>query len=235
MPIESINDLFSGVFNEHFSTVITLDSFLICLGVSLLLGILLAVAYAFKARYTKSFILTLSILPAIVCVVIMMVNGNIGAGVAVAGAFSLVRFRSAPGSAREIAAIFLAMGTGLVCGMGYLAFAALFTVIMSLILVLYNIFDNFFASRGSSRKSIKITIPEDLDYTTVFEDIFNEYTTRRDLVKVKTTNMGSMFRLTYNITLRDARKEKEFIDKLRIRNGNLEIMISREESATDEL
>ena len=235
MPIESINDLFSGIFNEHFSTVITLDSFLICLGAALLLGIILAVAYAFKSRYTKSFILTLSILPAIVCVVIMMVNGNIGAGVAVAGAFSLVRFRSAPGSAREIAAIFLAMGTGLVCGMGYLAFAALFTVIMSLILVAYNIFDSIFASRGSARKSIKITIPEDLDYTTVFEDIFNEYTTRRDLVKVKTTNMGSMFRLTYNITLRDIRKEKEFIDKLRIRNGNLEIMVSREESATDEL
>ena len=214
---------------NKFTPVIVLT--LICVTVALAL----AVAYAFKSRYTKSFILTLSILPAIVCVVIMMVNGNIGAGVAVAGAFSLVRFRSAPGSAREIAAIFLAMGTGLVCGMGYLAFAALFTVIMSLILVAYNIFDSIFASRGSARKSIKITIPEDLDYTTVFEDIFNEYTTRRDLVKVKTTNMGSMFRLTYNITLRDIRKEKEFIDKLRIRNGNLEIMVSREESATDEL
>lgn len=235
MPIESINDLFSGIFNEHFSTVITLDSFLICLGAALLLGIILAVAYAFKSRYTKSFILTLSILPAIVCVVIMMVNGNIGAGVAVAGAFSLVRFRSAPGTAREIAAIFLAMGTGLICGMGYIGFAVLFTLILGALFALYNLLDLGTSRRMAVRKSLRITIPEDLDYTTVFEDLFDEYTKDCQLVRVKTTNMGSMFRLTYDVILRDAKREKEFIDRLRERNGNLEIMVSREEMGATEL
>ena len=133
---------FEGIFDSHYSTVITVEKFLLCLGVSLGLGLVLALAYAFKARYTKSFLVTMATLPAIVCVVIMMVNGNVGAGVAVAGAFSLVRFRSAPGSAKEIAAVFLSMGAGLICGMGYLGYASLFTVIMALILVLYNVIDN---------------------------------------------------------------------------------------------
>ncbi|MBQ8302430.1 MAG: DUF4956 domain-containing protein [Clostridia bacterium] len=230
-----LNEIFKGLFDSLYSSVITPEKFLLCIGVALLLGIILAAAYAFRARFTKSFLMTMAVLPAIVCVVIMMVNGNIGAGVAVAGAFSLVRFRSAPGSAREIAAIFLAMGTGLVCGMGYLGFAALFAVIMSLILIICNLIDYHTAGRVSKHKSVRITIPEDLDYTTVFDDIFEEYTARCELVKVKTTNMGSMFRLTYNLTLRDAKREKEFIDKLRTRNGNLEIMVSKEESASGEL
>ena len=230
-----LDKFFNGIFDWDFATVISVTDFLSCLGVALLLGIVLAVAYAFKARFTKSFVMTLALLPAVVCVVIMMVNGNIGAGVAVAGAFSLVRFRSAPGSAREIVAIFLAMGAGLICGMGYLGYAALFTVIMSLLLAAYNFFDFGMSRRMTVHKSIRITIPEDLDYTNVFEDLFEEYTKRCELVKVKTTNMGSMFRLTYNITLRDAKLEKEFIDKLRERNGNLEIMISREETSQGEL
>lgn len=230
-----LDELFRGLFDTAIIQVIDPIDFLLCLGSALVLGILLAFAFAFKARFTKSFVMTLALLPAIVCVVIMMVNGNIGAGVAVAGAFSLVRFRSAPGTAREIAAIFLAMGTGLVCGMGYIAYAALFTVIMGVLFALYNVIDFGVSRRMSVHKSVRITIPEDLDYTTVFDDIFKEYTTACQLVKVKTTNMGSMFRLTYDLTLRDASKEKEFIDKLRERNGNLEIMVSREETQTGEL
>lgn len=226
---------FDGLFDDHYASLIKPEDFLVCLGVALGLGIVLAFAYAFKARYTKSFLVTLSILPAIVSVVIMMVNGNLGAGVAVAGAFSLVRFRSAPGSAREIAAIFLAMGTGLICGMGYIGFAALFTVIMCAVMVLYNLIDRFVCTKLSHRKSVRITIPEDLDYTEVFEDLFKEYTKDCELVKVKSTNMGSMFRLTYDLTLKDPKKEKEFIDKLRIRNGNLEIMVSRQETGAAEL
>ena len=206
-----------------------------CIGVALLLGVIIAVAFAVKSRFTKSFVLTLGLLPAIVCVVIMLVNGNIGAGVAVAGAFSLVRFRSAPGTAKEIAAIFLAMCVGLACGMGYLGFASLFAVIMSVLLAAYSFVDSIISRRGSSHKSLRITIPEDLDYTTVFDDLFKEYTKNCVLVKVKTINMGSMFRLTYDITLRDAKSEKEFVDKLRERNGNLEIMISREELRAVEL
>ena len=229
------NEIFQGLFDTAIIQVIDPIDFLICLGSALLLGILLAFAFAFKAKFTKSFVMTLALLPAIVCVVIMMVNGNIGAGVAVAGAFSLVRFRSAPGTAREIAAIFLAMGTGLVCGMGYIAYAFLFTVIMGVLFAIYNLIDFGVSRRMSVHKSVRITIPEDLDYTTVFDDLFKEYTTACQLVKVKTTNMGSMFRLTYDLTLRDAGKEKEFIDRLRERNGNLEIMVSREETQTGEL
>lgn len=199
------------------------------------MGLIIAAAYTVKNDYTKSFLLTIAILPAVVCIVIMMVNGNIGAGVAVAGAFSLVRFRSAPGSAKEIVTIFLAMGAGLISGMGYLAYAALFTVIMCAVLVIYNAI-----SRGSARvealnKTIKITIPEDLDYTGAFDDIFAEYTKKNELIKVKTTNMGSMFRLTYNVTLKDATKEKQMIDRIRERNGNLEIMVSKQENRTVEL
>ena len=229
-----LKDIFEGLFDSHYSSLIGLDDFLICIGVALLLGLVLAFAYAFKARYTRSFLVTMAILPAIVCVVIMMVNGNIGAGVAVAGAFSLVRFRSAPGSAREIAAIFLAMGSGLICGMGYIGFAALFTLIMCSVLVLYNLIEKF-VGKKVCRKSVRITIPEDLDYTEVFDDIFAEYTADCELVKVKSTNMGSMFRLTYELTLKDAKKEKEFIDKLRVRNGNLEIMVSRDTTGAAEL
>ena len=226
---------FEGIFDSHYSTVITVEKFLLCLGVSLGLGLVLALAYAFKARYTKSFLVTMATLPAIVCVVIMMVNGKVGAGVAVAGAFSLVRFRSAPGSAKEIAAVFLSMGAGLICGMGYLGYASLFTVIMALILVLYNVIDNKRIGRDTLRKTVKITIPEDLDYTGAFDDLFDKYTTSHELVRVKTTNMGSMFRLTYNLTLRNAREEKAFIDEIRCRNGNLEIMVSKEETQTGEL
>ena len=238
MPVEQTTvhkDFFDGLFDSHYATIITPKDFLICLGIALLLGIVLAAAYAFKSRFTKSFLMTMATLPAIVCVVIMMVNGNIGAGVAVAGAFSLVRFRSAPGSAKEIAAIFLSMGTGLMCGMGLCGYAALFTLIMSVILVAYNLIDRATSSGGTKHQTVKITIPEDLDYTEAFDDIFEEFTTRHELVRVKTTNMGSMFRLTYNLTLRDTAREKEFIDRLRTRNGNLEIMISKEENITGEL
>ena len=226
-------ELFKGIFDSEYVVTIDLSDFLICIAVSLFLGILIALAYSFKAKFTKSFVTTLALLPAVVCVVIMMVNGHIGAGVAVAGAFSLVRFRSAPGSAREIVAIFLAMGTGLVCGMGYLGYAALFTLIMGTVFLLYNLVN--FGGRRAARKSLRITIPEDLDYTSVFDDLFKEYTKECELVRVKSMNMGSMFRLTYDITLRDVKREKEFIDKLRERNGNLEIMVSREESQSAEL
>ena len=226
--------IFKGVFDNELTQLISVQDFLLCLGVSLVLGLIMALAYMFKNEHTKSFLVTLALLPAVVCVVIMMVNGNIGAGVAVAGAFSLVRFRSAPGSAKEIVTIFLAMGAGLIAGMGYLGFAALFTVIMCVMFLFYN------ALAGNARseavnKTIKITIPEDLDYSGVCDDIFTEYTKKNELVKVKTTNMGSMFRLTYNVTLRDATKEKQMIDRIRERNGNLEIMVSKQENRTTEL
>ena len=226
--------IFNGIFDSELTQTIEVGDFLLCLGVSLLLGLIMAAAYIFKNEHTKSFLLTLALLPAVVCVVIMMVNGNIGAGVAVAGAFSLVRFRSAPGSAKEIVTIFLAMGAGLIAGMGYLGFAALFTVIMCAIFMIYNaVISN--SKSEAVKKTIKITIPEDLDYTGAFDDIFSEFTKKNELIKVKTTNMGSMFRLTYNVTLRDAALEKEMIDRIRERNGNLEIFVSKQENRTAEL
>ena len=165
----------------------------------------------------------------------MMVNGNVGAGVAVAGAFSLVRFRSAPGSAKEIVTIFLAMGTGLIAGMGYLGFAALFTLIMCGVFTVYNILTSSSFKSETANKTIKVTIPEDLDYTEVFEDIFAAYTKSCEMIQVKTTNMGSMFRITYHVTLKDPKTEKQMIDCIRQRNGNLEVMVSKQENKIAEL
>jgi hypothetical protein len=202
-----------------------LSSFLICVVAALVAGLIMALGYTVRNRYTKSFVLTIALLPAIVCVVIMVVNGNIGAGIAVMGAFSLVRFRSAPGTAREIIMIFSAMGAGLLAGMGSLPMAIIFTLILTGIFVLYNCIT--FGKGGCEKfKVLTVTIPEDLDYAEIFDDVFAEYTTSCELVKVKTTNMGSMFRLTYNISLKDSKKEKAMIDMIRTRNGNLDISVS---------
>lgn len=227
--------MFAGLFDTGFTNVISVADFLLCIGCALVIGIILASGYMYRSRYTKSFIVTLALLPAVVCVVIMMVNGNVGAGVAVAGAFSLVRFRSVPGTAREITMLFLAMGAGLICGMGYLGFALLFTVLMSLLCVLYSHLDFGTKRNAAVYKVLNITIPKDLDYHDVFESILKKYTLDYELIRVKTTNMGSLFRLTYNLTMKDPSKEKEMIDALRIRNGNLEISISRQDTSIAEL
>ena len=228
-------NLFKGLFDTDLTSVIQVTDFLLCLGVSLVLGHVLAFAYMYRTRYTKSFVVTLALLPAVVCVVIMLVNGNVGTGVAVAGAFSLVRFRSVPGTAKEICTLFLAMGAGLIAGMGYLGFAVLFAVVMCVIFVLYNCLDFGTKKNAAIYKTFTITIPEDLDYSGVFDDIFAEYTRAHDLIRVKTTNMGSMFTLTYNVELFDATREKEMIDQLRCRNGNLEIAVSKQETVGTEL
>ena len=219
-----LENLFKGLFDTDLTAVISVTDFLLCLGASLVIGILMAFAYMYRTRYTKSFVVTLALLPAVVCVVIMMVNGNVGTGVAVAGAFSLVRFRSVPGTAKEICTLFLAMGAGLIAGMGYLGFALLFTVVMCIMFVLYNCLDFGTKKNAATFKTFTITIPEDLDYSGNFDDIFSEFTTSHDLVRVKSTNMGSMFKLTYNVMLRDVTREKEMIDKIRCRNGNLPIV-----------
>lgn len=223
--LSMLNSIFNGIFDTGLTSVIAVQDFLICVGCSLVIGLVLALMFMYRTRYTKSFVATLALLPAVVCVVIMMVNGNIGTGVAVAGAFSLVRFRSAPGSAKEIGAIFTAMGAGLIAGMGYLAYAVMFSLLIGGVGMLYTAID-FGGSKGSLNKTLQVTIPENLDYTGVFSDIFAKRTRDCELVKVKTTNMGSMFRLTYDITLKSADDEKAMIDELRCRNGNLEISVS---------
>ena len=195
--------------------------------VALVLGFVLALAYCYRSRHTKSFVMALAILPAIVAVVIAMVNGNVGAGVAVAGAFSLVRFRSAPGSARDIAFIFLAMCIGLVAGMGYVAYAAIVTVIMCVVVLAYQAISVGPFGETTDR-DLRITVPEDLDFADLFDDVLDRYTTYHELVTVKTTNMGSLFRLVYRIGLKDASRQHELIDELRCRNGNLEIAIAHQ-------
>lgn len=222
--------LFKGLFDSDMTSVISLADFTLCIACSLVIGLILAFGYMYRSRYTKSFLLTLALLPAVVCVVIMMVNGNIGAGVAVAGAFSLVRFRSVPGTAKEITMLFLAMGAGLIAGMGYLGFALLFTVILCVCNILYTRMDFGENKNAALYKTLHITIPEDLDYSGVFDGVLAEYASSRELVQVKTTNMGSLFKLTYNLTMRDSEKEKEMIDKLRCRNGNLEITVSKQDN-----
>ena len=230
-----LENLFKGLFDTDLVAVISVTDFLLCLGCSLVLGLVMAFAYMYRTRYTKSFVITLALLPAVVCVVIMLVNGNVGTGVAVAGAFSLVRFRSVPGTAKEICTLFLAMGAGLIAGMGYLGFAVLFTLVMCAVFILYNCLDFGTKKNAATFKTFTITIPEDLDYSGVFDDIFAEYTRSHDLIRVKTTNMGSMFKLTYNVELTDAAREKEMIDKMRCRNGNLEIAVSKQETVGTEL
>lgn len=197
------------------------------------MGFVIAFIYTRKGTFTKSFVTTLVLLPTLVQVVIMMVNGNLGVGVAVLGTFSLVRFRSTPGSAKEISCIFFAMAIGLSTGMGFLTFAAGITVVVGLVMLLLNFIP---IGEGEPReKELKITIPEDLDYTEIFDDLFTKYTKRNVLERVKTTNMGSMYELKYSITLKDPAMEKAFIDDLRCRNGNLPIVSGRPQTVKDEL
>ena len=230
-----LDSLFKGLFDSPTASVISVTDFLICLGAALVIGVIMALSYMYKTRYTKSFVVTLALLPSVVCVVIMMVNGNVGTGVAVAGAFSLVRFRSAPGTAKEICTLFLAMGAGLIVGMGYVGYAFLFTVIMCVVFLFYSHINISKGKNAACYKTVNITIPEGRDYTNVFEDVFEEYCAEYEVIKVKTVNLGSMFRITYNIRLKSTDVEKKMIDDLRIRNGNLEITVSKQETVAYEL
>lgn len=230
-----MENLFKGIFENTSIANITVPQFIISIVVALMIGAFLAAVYAFRSRFTVSFVVTLATLPAIVAVIIMMVSGNLGTGVAVAGTFSLVRFRSIPGSAKDIGMIFLAMGTGLIVGMGYPGFAVLFAVLLGLATVIFHAVTVSIKKTPTLEKSLRITIPEDLNYGDAFDDLFEKYTTTWEIVSVKTTNMGSMFKLNYNITLKDISLEKEFIDALRCRNGNLEIGIAQQEVNMNEL
>lgn len=230
-----MDNLFAGIFDTTGTSVISVSQFLICIGVALVIGAFLAWVYSFHNTYTKSFLVTLTMLPAVVCIVIMMVNGNVGTGVAVAGAFSLVRFRSVPGNAKDIATIFLAMAAGLIAGMGYLGYAVLFAVVMGAVMLVLTVAGVGDKGCDKKDKTLKITIPEDLNYAEEFDDIFEKYLKKYEIVSTRTSNMGSLYKLKYNITLNDVKEEKAFIDELRCRNGNLEISIARQEVNINEL
>ena len=225
----------SNLFASIFTSSITVAGFFICLATALVLGAGISLTFMFRSNTTKSFAATLALLPAIVSVIILMVNGNLGAGVAVAGTFSLVRFRSAPGTAREIGAIFLSMAVGLACGMGYIAFGVIFAVILCAADLFYNSVGFGDTKKGRTDRTLRILIPEDLEYNGMFDDLFQQYTTEANLTQIKTTNLGSMNRLTYDIKLKEPGTEKAFIDELRCRNGNLEIQLGLRETAESAL
>ena len=206
-------------------TEITTSAFFICTAVSLVLGIGTALLGMYRSRYSRSFVLTLAVLPAMVQLIIMLVNGNIGAGVAVAGAFGLIRFRSAPGSAKEIGLVFLATAVGLATGMGYVAVAAVFFVIIAAVMLLLTLAR--FGAGAAEERELKITIPENLDYDGLFDDLFQTYTRSAELERVKTTNMGTLYELSYKVVLRDTQGTKAFLDQLRTRNGNLSIVCGK--------
>lgn len=221
------------MFESILSTNATLSiqNGAICILASVILGMVISLVHYYTSKSNKNFLITLAVLPLIVQVVIMLVNGNLGTSLAVLGAFSLVRFRSIPGNSKEITSIFFAMAIGLATGMGYITLAILITVVISLLLIILT--KTHFGENKQEDRKLKITIPENLDYTNVFDDIFKNYTQTNQLEKVKTTNMGSMYELTYRVVLKKDKNEKDLIDEIRVRNGNLNITFGRfDENAT---
>ena len=225
-----LSHLFYDIFTD---TAVDPAMMLLAIGVSLLLGLVVAKVYQFKTVYRKSFVMSLALLPTLIAIVIFLVNGSLGAGVAVMGAFSLIRFRSAPGGAKELVSIFLVMTIGIAIGMGYLVFATVFTLIMSLVMLLLEVVN--FGQMKHSMRQLTVVIPESLDYESIFDDIFNKAANHVELANVKTSDMGSLFKIKYIIQLNGRMTEKEFIDALRTRNGNLEIAISRYITKENEL
>lgn len=217
--------MFESIFSDVTNTL-TVESGLICIAAALIFGIIIAIIHMKTSSYSRNFIITLAVLPTLVSLVIMMVNGSLGTSIAVFGAFNLVRFRSMQGTSREITSIFFTMAIGLAVGMGHITFATTMVIILGAAILLLNKFK--FGALSANQKRLKITIPEDLDYEDVFEDILDKFTKERTLDGVKTTNMGSMYELTYSVVLNDPSKTKEFIDALRVRNGNLKIILSRQ-------
>ena len=219
--------MFESIFTTSATdNAISITSSLIGIGVAIVLGLIIGCAYMYickKDGYSKNFIIGLVILPAIVAVVILLIGSNVARAFSMAGAFALVRFRSAPGNAKDIAIVFFAMASGLACGLGYVAFACVFVVIMIAVMLFLNAIH--FAENKEVKKQLKITVPETLNYTNTFDDIFDKYLSSHALKKVRTTNMGTMFELTYNVNMKDDSEEKNFIDELRTRNGNLNIIL----------
>ena len=226
-------DIFQNIFGNG---AFTIEQFILCIFSASVCGIVIAFFYIFRIeRYSHSFIITIAIIPPIVAVVLLVVGDNIGAGIAVAGAFSLIKFRSAPGTAKEIGFIFLAMSAGLLAGAGYLGYSIVFTASIGLVYTIYNSINLGLDHREQCNRLLNITIPEDLDYIGVFDNILEKYTTSYRLSRVKTTNMGTMFRLTYEITTKNSGSEKKMMDEIRCKNGNLEVSISDSKSNNVEL
>ncbi len=226
---------FSSVLSttESAAASITPANFLICSLASIVLGLIVAAAYSFRYKGSRGFVATLAILPLVVQAVIMLVNGNLGVGVAVMGVFSLVRFRSIAGTAKDIGSVFMAMAVGLATGMGFLGLAALFTVVVSVLSVLYT----FLPTKGKDPNGmiLHITVPETMEYEGVFDEVLGRLCASFELSEVSTSNMGSLYHLTYKVDLPDKAGSKQLLDELRALNGNLKIKLSNAPSAKEVL
>lgn len=209
----------------HTVDLTVASNLVLCTLASVVLGVLASLAYMFKNTYNKGFAITLAVLPVIVQMVIMLVNGEIGVGVAVMGAFGLVRFRSMQGSAREIGAIFLSMAMGLAMGVGNIGAAVLLLVVVSLMNIVFSL--TAFGEQRSDYMRLKIKIPDDVDYSCMFDDVFKKYAEKYELTAVKTANLGSLFELVYNVKLKANVNQKEFIDALREKNDNLAVIFGK--------
>lgn len=212
---------------------ISLQNWLICIGTAIILGLIISLVHKLTTKTTPNFLITVAVLPALVQVVILLVNGNLGTSLAVAGAFSLIRFRSMPGNSKEIITVFWAMTIGLALGMGYVVFAAIVTAIVAVLMIVIHMIIS--KTQKSSNRRLKVVVPENLDYNEIFDDIFAKYTNKVEALKVKTTNMGSMFEISYLVTLKKNINEKEFLDEIRVRNANMLVMLEREEVREEEL
>ena len=216
------------MLNSIIGSEMSVVSFLVCIFTAMVLGLLSSLVFSDRDRHSAAFRQSVALLPPVVALVIMLVNGNIGAGLAVAGTFALVRFRSAPGSAKEITGLFFAVAIGLACGMGYVGYAALFFLITAAYALALSRFR--FGEQAGIQRMLKVTVPENADYEALFDDLFEQYTRRHELVRVRTSNMGTLFELSYAVELKDLRHTKEFIDAIRCRNGNLNISCGVEEN-----
>ena len=235
-----LNWIVESIFIKEFDaisgewiTTIKPWMFFTCIGGAIALGLLAAFSYMYKNQFSKTLVITMAILPPIVCVLIMLVSGSIGAAVAVGGVFALTRFRSAQGSAKEITQIFLSMAVGLTTGLGYIYIAIILVVIIEAMSIIFTI--TKFGESSPKRRTLKVSIPEELNYTTLFDDLFEKYTNNHTLIKVKLKNLGTIFQLTYDIQLKDVNEEKNLIDEIRIRNANLDVVCSRLITNSDEL
>ena len=212
---------------------LTISDLLICSGVSLVLGFIIAIVHKITSKYSKNFLITLTVLPILVMTIIFMTNGNLGTSIAIVGAFSLVRFRSLPGTSKEIMSIFFSMTIGLAMGMGAIIFAIIMTILVSLVIIILS--KTKFGEKNSNEKILKVVLPEDMDYETVFDEVFKKYLNNYKLNNVKTINMGSLFELSYTINEKNDISEKQFIDDIRVRNGNLKVSLSHNLNMEGEL
>lgn len=222
--------MLDSLLSTTAADTLTITGSLLVIGSAILLGLFISGVYLFTHKneeYSGSFAVSLILLPAIIAMIILLVGNNVARAFSLAGAFSLIRFRSAPGDAKDISYVFFTLGVGLACGMGYLGYAALFAVILCLVMVILEKLR--FGSRRPNGMQLKITLPEDMDYEGVFEDILKEYTATHRLIRIRTTEFGSLFELTYDVRLKSGNGSKAMVDKIRCKNGNLNIVLLQKE------